>query len=292
MADLRAIDVDILTLGQYLQPTPLHLTVKEYVTPEKFAFWKEYGESIGFRYVASGPLVRSSYRAGELFVKSMFLKFLYLPSLPVNIVNHWVSHFLASLVIGPTEKKDVVQLLDQFPFDIHGLTWAFHGRAKRARLRFLFEGLNGVSPSSRETEMQLGSKGIIKRPEFIKIITRAQQVVDGKWDESVDTLHRIGLSDEYIVKSASFMILEQNGPSSQDAAGSKSQSAILEKLQKLFPAAIMIPEKRLEQLVEQALDVQRDACAYHNTLDSELSLYSDHHCGTNHIPSQTLQWTF
>ncbi|XP_022763868.1 lipoyl synthase 1, chloroplastic-like isoform X1 [Durio zibethinus] len=71
LADLRAIDVDILTLGQYLQPTPLHLTVKEYVTPEKFAFWKEYGESIGFRYVASGPLVRSSYRGGELFVKTM-----------------------------------------------------------------------------------------------------------------------------------------------------------------------------------------------------------------------------
>ncbi|CAI9097111.1 OLC1v1033433C1 [Oldenlandia corymbosa var. corymbosa] len=71
MADLRAIDVDILTLGQYLQPTPLHLTVKEYVSPEKFTFWKEYGESIGFRYVASGPLVRSSYRAGELFVKTM-----------------------------------------------------------------------------------------------------------------------------------------------------------------------------------------------------------------------------
>ncbi|CAN6454678.1 unnamed protein product [Victoria cruziana] len=57
MQDLRAISVDILTLGQYLQPTPLHLSVKEYVTPEKFSFWKEYGESIGFRYVASGPLV-------------------------------------------------------------------------------------------------------------------------------------------------------------------------------------------------------------------------------------------
>ncbi|KAA8528844.1 hypothetical protein F0562_036199 [Nyssa sinensis] len=56
MDDLRAIDVDILTLGQYLQPTPLHLTVKEYVTPEKFAFWKDYGETIGFHYVASGPL--------------------------------------------------------------------------------------------------------------------------------------------------------------------------------------------------------------------------------------------
>ncbi|KAG6485997.1 hypothetical protein ZIOFF_054567 [Zingiber officinale] len=57
MADLRAIDVDILILGQYLQPTLLHLTVKEYVTREKFAFWKEYRESVGFHYVASGPLV-------------------------------------------------------------------------------------------------------------------------------------------------------------------------------------------------------------------------------------------
>ncbi|KAJ6795108.1 lipoyl synthase 1, chloroplastic [Iris pallida] len=71
MADLRDIGVDILTLGQYLQPTPLHLTVKEYVSPEKFAFWKDYGESIGFKYVASGPLVRSSYRAGELFVQNL-----------------------------------------------------------------------------------------------------------------------------------------------------------------------------------------------------------------------------
>lgn len=71
MQDLRSIGVDILTLGQYLQPTPLHLTVKEYVTPEKFDFWKTYGESIGFRYVASGPLVRSSYRAGEFYIESI-----------------------------------------------------------------------------------------------------------------------------------------------------------------------------------------------------------------------------
>lgn len=71
MEDLRMIGVDILTLGQYLQPTPLHLTVKEYVPPEKFQFWKEYGESVGFRYVASGPLVRSSYRAGEFYIESM-----------------------------------------------------------------------------------------------------------------------------------------------------------------------------------------------------------------------------
>lgn len=71
MDDLRTAGVDIVTFGQYLQPTPLHLTVKEYVTPEKFDYWREYGESVGFRYVASGPLVRSSYRAGEFFVETM-----------------------------------------------------------------------------------------------------------------------------------------------------------------------------------------------------------------------------
>eukprot|EP00271_Cylindrocystis_brebissonii_P020462 TRINITY_DN6790_c0_g1_i1.p1 TRINITY_DN6790_c0_g1~~TRINITY_DN6790_c0_g1_i1.p1 ORF type:complete len:449 (+),score=63.11 TRINITY_DN6790_c0_g1_i1:281-1627(+) len=69
--DLLEAGVQILTFGQYLQPTPLHLSVKEYVTPEKFAYWKEYGEKAGFRYVASGPLVRSSYRAGEFFVETM-----------------------------------------------------------------------------------------------------------------------------------------------------------------------------------------------------------------------------
>ncbi|GJN14892.1 hypothetical protein PR202_gb01765 [Eleusine coracana subsp. coracana] len=52
-------------------PTERHLTVREYVTPEKFNFWKEYGESLGFMYVASGPLVQSSYRAGELFVQNL-----------------------------------------------------------------------------------------------------------------------------------------------------------------------------------------------------------------------------
>ncbi|XP_074561705.1 lipoyl synthase, chloroplastic-like [Curcuma longa] len=69
--EVKEVMSDILTLGQYLQPTSLHLAVKEYVTPEKFAFWKEFGESVGFRYAASGPLVRSSYRAGELFVQKL-----------------------------------------------------------------------------------------------------------------------------------------------------------------------------------------------------------------------------
>ncbi|GAB5416295.1 MAG: lipoyl synthase [Crocinitomicaceae bacterium] len=63
MEDLRSVDVDILTLGQYLQPTPKHLPISEFVTPERFAEFKELGLKMGFRYVESGPLVRSSYRA-------------------------------------------------------------------------------------------------------------------------------------------------------------------------------------------------------------------------------------
>ncbi|MDQ8182871.1 lipoyl synthase [Pelagicoccus sp. SDUM812005] len=65
MRDLRAIDVKILTLGQYLQPTSKHLPVERWVTPEEFDAYKVYGESIGFTKVESGPLVRSSYHADE-----------------------------------------------------------------------------------------------------------------------------------------------------------------------------------------------------------------------------------
>ncbi len=63
MDDLVAHGLDILTIGQYLQPTPLHLEVVEYVSPAKFAHFKEEGLKRGLKYVESGPLVRSSYRA-------------------------------------------------------------------------------------------------------------------------------------------------------------------------------------------------------------------------------------
>ena len=63
--DLIAADVTVLTLGQYLRPTPMHLPVVEYVTPEKFDEWKGIALAKGFRHVASGPLVRSSYHAAD-----------------------------------------------------------------------------------------------------------------------------------------------------------------------------------------------------------------------------------
>ncbi|KAK3004188.1 hypothetical protein RJ639_019639 [Escallonia herrerae] len=219
---------------------------------------------------------------------------------------------------------------------------------------------------SQGAEETVGMKGVIKKQEFVKIITRAlyslgyvrtgalleeesgirlhstavalllDQVQGEKWEESLVTLHKIGLSDEITVKRASFLLLEQKffdllkeenlmaaldtlrneivplsvnvgrvrelasciicpsqcmalRISSQDGTDANSRSRFKEKLEKLLPAAVMIPERRLEHLVEQALDVQRDACVFHNTLDSEFSLYVDHQCGRNQIPSHTLQ---
>ncbi|KAG6591828.1 WD repeat-containing protein 26 homolog isoform X1 [Cucurbita moschata] len=212
----------------------------------------------------------------------------------------------------------------------------------------------------------IGSKGVIKRVEFVRLIANAlyslgytktgayleeesgiplhspvvnvlmQQIHDGKWDESVETLQKIGLSDESVVKAASVLVLEQKffellegdkvtealqtlrteitpyhvnerrirelssclvspsmrariDSSCQQSAKAKARSQLLEELQKLLPASLMIPEKRLEHLVERALLLQRDACAFHNALNKEMSLYRDHDCGKNQIPSRTLQ---
>uniref|UniRef100_A0A2K5I492 lipoyl synthase n=1 Tax=Colobus angolensis palliatus TaxID=336983 RepID=A0A2K5I492_COLAP len=74
MKALREADVDCLTLGQYMQPTRRHLKVEEYITPEKFQYWEKVGNDLGFHYTASGPLVRSSYKAGEFFLKNLVAK--------------------------------------------------------------------------------------------------------------------------------------------------------------------------------------------------------------------------
>jgi lipoic acid synthetase len=69
MRDLRGVGCDILTLGQYLRPSEKHLPVVEFVRPETFAELEQQGLALGFRFIASGPLVRSSYKAGEFFIK-------------------------------------------------------------------------------------------------------------------------------------------------------------------------------------------------------------------------------
>jgi lipoic acid synthetase len=70
MKDLRSVNVSILTMGQYLQPSSRHLPVIQYVTPEKFDWFARVAKQMGFSYVASGPLVRSSYKAGEHFLRN------------------------------------------------------------------------------------------------------------------------------------------------------------------------------------------------------------------------------
>ncbi|KAG6519755.1 WD repeat-containing protein 26 homolog [Zingiber officinale] len=219
---------------------------------------------------------------------------------------------------------------------------------------------------SQGREDVIGSKGVIKKVEFVRIITKAlyslgyersgavleeesgiplhssavslfqNQVLYGNWDGSMITLHKIGLEDENILKSASFLILEQKffellennkvmealqslrneisplginkkrvhklssciiSPSQCISLGfagagteiSNSRMRLLDELQKLLPPSIMIPERRLEHLIEQALNVQREACYFHNSVEGCLSLYTDHQCGKDQLPSQTTQ---
>jgi lipoic acid synthetase len=69
MDDLRAADVDFITIGQYLRPTPEHAGVKDYITPEDFAYYAAQARAKGFLMVSSSPLTRSSYHAGDDFEK-------------------------------------------------------------------------------------------------------------------------------------------------------------------------------------------------------------------------------
>ncbi|CAK9176469.1 unnamed protein product [Ilex paraguariensis] len=222
-------------------------------------------------------------------------------------------------------------------------------------------------PLASEGEVEIaGSKGVFKKVELVRIIAEAlyslgykntgaqleeesgiplhpsvvklftQQILDGNWDESVATLHKIILLDETIIKLASSLILEQKffelldegkimdalktlrteiaplcinnnrvrdlsscivypsqhapiGISAEDGMRVKSRPKLLEELQKLLPPTVIIPEGRLIHLVEQALDLQRDACLFHNSVVEEMSLLTDHQCGRDHIPSHTLQ---
>jgi len=214
-------------------------------------------------------------------------------------------------------------------------------------------------------EEMVGSRRVIKRIEFVRLISDAlyalgykrsgacleeesdiplrsadvsllmQHVLEGSWDEGASALHKLGLEDETIIKPAKFLILEQkffelledgktmdalktlrseisplhirtkrvhelsacvlshsvrqNGFSCNGSLKAKLRSEVLDELQKLLPPTVMVPERRLEHLVEQALNLQRGACIFHNSSDWEMSLYADHHCGRDNIPHRTSQ---
>lgn len=74
MRELRRHNVDVLTLGQYMRPTKKHMPVSDFVTPAAFEAYQKVAEQMGFLYVASGPMVRSSYRAGEFYLTNILNK--------------------------------------------------------------------------------------------------------------------------------------------------------------------------------------------------------------------------
>lgn len=74
LRQLRAVNVDVVTFGQYMRPTKRHMAVQEYVTPDRFELWRQRALDMGFLYCASGPLVRSSYKAGEAFIENVLKK--------------------------------------------------------------------------------------------------------------------------------------------------------------------------------------------------------------------------
>ncbi|KAF3353937.1 hypothetical protein VdG1_07894 [Verticillium dahliae VDG1] len=74
LKQLRKANVDIVTFGQYMRPTKRHLKVEKYVTPDEFEKWRLRALDLGFLYCASGPLVRSSYKAGEAFIENVLRK--------------------------------------------------------------------------------------------------------------------------------------------------------------------------------------------------------------------------
>lgn len=74
LQELRKVDVDVVTFGQYMRPTKRHMKVEEYVTPATFELWRQRALDMGFLYCASGPLVRSSYKAGEAFIENVLKK--------------------------------------------------------------------------------------------------------------------------------------------------------------------------------------------------------------------------
>ncbi|TQS39153.1 hypothetical protein Golomagni_00327 [Golovinomyces magnicellulatus] len=74
LRELRKVDVDVVTFGQYMQPTKSHMKVEKYITPQVFEFWRQCALDLGFLYCASGPLVRSSYKAGEAFIENVLKK--------------------------------------------------------------------------------------------------------------------------------------------------------------------------------------------------------------------------
>ena len=226
--------------------------------------------------------------------------------------------------------------------------------------------LPSVHPEIEET--LLGSNGLIRKTEFVRVITQSlyslgycksaslleqesgiplqsqaistfqNLILEGKWDESIDSLKNLEIEDSKNLNSAALLILEQKyihhlkkgnisealktlrneiSPLQTDKGKLHSMASclicpdkietlhsvvrknsnscvdfrhkILENLQGILSPSVMIPERRLEHLLEQCLKDQMNACTYHNSLDQTISLLNDHQCHRDQLPTQTVQ---
>ncbi|KAL3849075.1 hypothetical protein ACJIZ3_010957 [Penstemon smallii] len=146
-------------------------------------------------------------------------------------------------------------------------------------------------------EIGLMDESITKQASFEILEQKFFEFLDGeKFMDALKTLRTeiapLCTNDDKVRELSSFIVSSSHnlldGASGQQSR-LKSRRKLLEELQKLLPPTVLIPEKRLVHLVEQALDLQRDACRFHNSSVVEMSLLSDHQCGREKIPCKTLQ---
>eukprot|EP00271_Cylindrocystis_brebissonii_P002200 TRINITY_DN125_c0_g1_i1.p1 TRINITY_DN125_c0_g1~~TRINITY_DN125_c0_g1_i1.p1 ORF type:complete len:625 (-),score=84.67 TRINITY_DN125_c0_g1_i1:650-2524(-) len=147
------------------------------------------------------------------------------------------------------------------------------------------------------TQMQLdehdlkNSKFLILQQQFLELLEQSDTTQALKILRS--DLAPLGIHTKRLHLLASLVMCtseeDLREAASWSGAGGDSRYRLLVDLQDLLPPSIMIPERRLERLVEQALHAQREGCMYHNTMDQAFSLYADHQCGRDQIPSETTQ---
>ncbi|KAL4559382.1 hypothetical protein LXL04_031520 [Taraxacum kok-saghyz] len=198
------------------------------------------------------------------------------------------------------------------------------GLIKVEFVRLILESLHTLG-YKKSVEYLEEESGIALSSSEVKEFT--QHILNGNWEESLNSLKKIPAIDESAVKSSSFIILEQKFfdllneddvekalrtlrkdisslsinenqvrelssfllLSNQRPMNPKPRSEVLRDLKKLFPPKVMIPELRLLHLIHQALDYQHDSCPFHNSVHEDISLLIDHTCGKGLIPSHTSQ---
>ncbi|ERN15863.1 WD repeat-containing protein 26 isoform X2 [Amborella trichopoda] len=226
------------------------------------------------------------------------------------------------------KKFTISNSMDDFPLQTLGSTGLIR---TYEFIRVLIQSLYSLGYSKAASLLEEESGIALHSPDFTLFKTL---ILEAKWEESIEALHKINNIGLETRKAALFLILEQeffeflnkgdislalkvlqcriaplriNGErvrelaccvvwpkfcedfGAVDKGSSEARVDLLMELQRVLPPEVILPERRLEHLIEMALEVQRESCVYHNSVVDVLSLYSDHRCGRDQIPTETLQ---